>query len=90
MKYVNSKTGIVIDVPCFVSGGDWTAFETKEIEEISEAPEVKEVEEVDGEEIEGIEGISVKEIKQELDAFGIKYNPKAKKQELYNLMIKGK
>ncbi|MFL8969313.1 hypothetical protein ACKA04_04490 [Helcococcus kunzii] len=36
------------------------------------------------------EDITVREIKQELDAFGIKYNPKAKKDELYNLMIESR
>lgn len=33
------------------------------------------------------DSITVNEIKQELDAQGIKYNPKAKKQELYDLMM---
>lgn len=42
------------------------------------------------EDIEGMEDITIKQIKQELDAFGIKYNPRAKKQELYDLMIKGR
>lgn len=42
------------------------------------------------EEIEGIEGITIKEIKQELDAFGIRYNPRARKQELYDLMMQGR
>lgn len=34
--------------------------------------------------------ITVKQIKQELDAFGIKYDPRAKKQVLYDLMMQGK
>lgn len=42
------------------------------------------------EDIEGMEDITIKQIKQELDAFGIKYNPRDKKQELYDLMIKGR
>ena len=32
-------------------------------------------------------GITIPQIKQELDAMGIKYDQKAKKQELYNLML---
>ena len=31
--------------------------------------------------------ITIKDIKQELDAMGIEYNPRAKKQELYDLMM---
>ncbi|MEB8399703.1 hypothetical protein [Enterococcus casseliflavus] len=38
----------------------------------------------------GLEGITKKQIMQELDAFGIKYNPSSKKQELYDLMMQGK
>ncbi|HHX62527.1 MAG TPA: hypothetical protein GX707_17715 [Epulopiscium sp.] len=97
MKYKNTKTGAIIDSPCIISGGDWIKYseKTKEIveveEEIEEVEEtVEEIEEIEEEEIEGMEGITVKEIKQELDAFGIKYNPRAKKQELYDLMIKGR
>lgn len=35
----------------------------------------------------GFDGITVKQIKQELDAFGVEYDPKAKKQVLYDLMM---
>jgi len=35
-------------------------------------------------------GITIAQIKQELDAFGIEYNPRAKKQELYDLMMQGR
>lgn len=31
--------------------------------------------------------VTIKDIKQELDAMGIEYNPRAKKQELYDLMM---
>jgi predicted transcriptional regulator len=103
MKYKNTKTGAIIDSPCIISGGDWINLEeeVKEIEEFEKvgmivekiaevAKMVEETKVEEEEEIEGIEGITVKEIKQELDAFGIKYNPRAKKQELYDLMIKGR
>lgn len=36
---------------------------------------------------ETFDSITVPQIKQELDAFGIEYNPRAKKQELYDLMM---
>ena len=94
MKYINTKTGAIIDSPCIISGGDWINLEdeVKEIEkeiEVVEVVEEHKLVEVE-EEVEGIEGITIREIKQELDAFGIEYNPKARKQELYDLMIKGR
>lgn len=36
----------------------------------------------------GIEDVTVKEIKEELDALGVEYDPKAKKPALYALMMK--
>ncbi|MFT0190873.1 hypothetical protein ACI3E5_14695 [Candidatus Enterococcus avicola] len=42
------------------------------------------------EQVAGLEGITKKQIMQELNAFGIKYNPISKKQELYDLMMQGK
>lgn len=42
------------------------------------------------EDVDGIDGVTVKQIKQELDAFGIAYDPRAKKKELYDLMMQGK
>ena len=99
MRYRNTKTGAIIDSPCTISGGDWAEYtnEAKEIieetedevEEIIEVEETVSKEETEPEDEEGFEGVTIKEIKQELDAFGIKYNPRAKKQELYDLMIKG-
>lgn len=63
-------------------------------DKVTDAPDVKQiveevVEEIDAS-LDGIDGITVKEIKQELDAFGIKYDPRMKKQELYELMLNGK
>lgn len=95
MKYINTKTGVIIDTPCLISGGDWIEYVREHpAEEIIEEVEVEikeEVEEVKEEpEEEGIDGITIKQIKQELDAFGIEYNPRAKKQELYELMMQGR
>lgn len=97
MKYKNTKTGAIIDSPCKISGGDWieiketlekTAEENRTVEENEEV--TVEVTEEKEEEIEEIDGITKKEIMQELDAFGIEYNPRAKKQELYNLMLESR
>lgn len=64
--------------------------ESEKNEEAAKAP--KDDEPIDEEIIEddGFNGITVKQIKQELDAFGIKYDQKANKKALYELMIKGK
>ena len=97
MRYKNTKTGAIIDSSCIIKGGDWVEAD-KEIKEVHEVKvetqpdEVNKVEETkkEPEQKEGFDGITIKEIKQELDAFGIKYNPRANKQELYDLMLKGK
>ena len=67
---------------------------TGEPDKVTDTPDVKQIVEEVVEEIDdsadGIDGITVKQIKQELDAFGIKYDPRLKKQELYELMLNGK
>lgn len=67
---------------------------TDEPDKVADTPDVKRIVEEVVEEIDdsadGIDGITVKQIKQELDAFGIKYDPRLKKQELYELMLNGK
>lgn len=59
-------------------------------ETVEEQPEEKEVVPEQPEDLESYDGITVKQIKQELDAFGIEYDPRAKKKELYDLMLQGK
>lgn len=98
MEYRNTKTGAIIDSPCIISGGDWIKLkeenkpQTEELNEIKKNNEVEDIDEVEEveEPEEDFDGITVKQIKQELDAFGIKYNPRAKKQELYDLMMQGR
>lgn len=96
MKYKNTKTGAIIYSPCVISGGDWeVVMHNQKGEEIDgneevpsteeEAKEEKEEKEEDQDES-TIEGVTKKQIMQELDAMGIKYDPKARKEELYNLM----
>ncbi|EME8143292.1 hypothetical protein I4L49_001489 [Enterococcus faecium] len=53
--------------------------------ESSEGEEKQFEEEKTGDE--NFDSITIPQIKQELDAFGIEYNPRAKKQELYDLMM---
>ena len=98
MRYRNLKTGAIFDSPCSISGGDWVAEETtiaigvdvERIPEVLENKKLKEHEEPETNLDEGFDGITIKQIKQELDAFGIEYNPRARKQELYDLMMQGR
>lgn len=103
VKYISRKTGAIIETECQLLG-DWVKFEdrandeekvnTDEPDKVTDTPDVKQIVEEVVEEIDdsadGIDGITVKQIKQELDAFGIKYDPRMKKQELYELMLNGK
>lgn len=97
-EYKNTKTGIVIASECVIVGGDWVkidsdvkkAIQFEDIDTREEtAPENVETKEVieEPENLDDFNGITVAQIKQELDAFGIEYDPKAKKQELYDLMM---
>ena len=80
-KYVSKKMGAIIETNCVLSG-DWVLFETQS------NPEVKEVHTDDPLENDAqFKNINIEQIKQELDAFGVKYDPKAKKKELYDLML---
>lgn len=54
----------------------------QEIPQVKPAP-IQEPEE----NTEDFDGITIAQIKQELDAFGVEYNPKDKKQVLYDLMM---
>lgn len=104
MKYKNTRTGAVISSLSIISGKYWIEVEDRVSDEekvntyvpekVTDTPDVKQIVEEIIEEIDdsadGIDGITVKQIKQELDAFGIKYDPRLKKQELYELMLNGK
>lgn len=89
MLYIHKRTRVVIDSPCVLSGGDWV--KQGEIEAV--APTVTEETTVESNE-ENIENAEYKkltreDIMQELDAFGVEYDKKATKEELYNLMKQG-
>lgn len=99
MIYINKKTGAKIETNSKLSGV-WVEFNPSISddlkEEIQKNIEQKEVTQEKKETVKNEkkhkekEDITVREIKQELDAFGIKYNPKAKKDELYNLIIESR
>ncbi|WP_208422203.1 hypothetical protein [Latilactobacillus fragifolii] len=102
MEYQNTKTGFILMTDCTISGENWVQLDqstpvgqavvpvTEKVEHATETPvsvdESNKEPEV-SEDLAGFDGITIKEIKQELDAQGIEYDPKAKKQVLYDLMM---
>lgn len=84
-EYINTKTGARISSPDVLYGENWQVVgeEVKEeVEKIeNQIKEEKEIEEKPSDEI------TKREIMAELDALGIEYNPKARKDELYKLMM---
>lgn len=93
MKYINIKTRAIVDSPFVISGDKWKEYRDEIIKEELEKEKIKDEEvksenevEINNEEKSSDE-ITKKEIMAELDALGIEYNPKARKDELYKLMM---
>ena len=88
MRYINTKTRAIIDSPFAISGGDWVKY-SPTILNSEEIPEKVEIDNDKNEEkiIETPTGMAKKEIMAELDALGIEYDSKAKKEDLYKLMM---
>lgn len=91
MIYINTVTRATIDSPTPIFGGDWILKDKEEKEEtVAPIEPVEEIEE-DAEVVENDMGELTKaDIMQELDAFGIEYNKKDTKAELYELMMSRK
>lgn len=81
-KYYNERTRAIVDSPFVLSGKDWIKYEGLDKDEVIEDKEEKE--EVEDE---NLKNITKKQIEQELQAMGIEYDPKAKKADLYKLMM---
>lgn len=83
MRYINKKTGAILDSPSKIYGGDWVDYDQKdEVQEVGEKKsEVKK--EVKKESSE----LTKEEIINELEALGIDYDKKAKKEDLIKLMM---
>lgn len=105
MEYRNIKTGAVITTTSVIAGKNWVQVTNqvvkdevvnteKAADKVPENDDAEKSEQVATEVAEDnsdeFEGITKLEIKQELDAFGIKYNQNMTKSELYALMKKGK
>jgi len=99
-KYKNIKTGAIVYSPFKIVGKNWVEVTENEVtenevvetvdEKAPETVEENEQETAQEEKDDNIDGITKKEIMQELDAMGIKYNPRATKKELYDLMMQGR
>lgn len=91
MEYRNLKTGAVINVSSQISGENWVLVE-KEKKETNKELTPKKIppkKVVTKKEPVKKNEITKAKIMQELDAFGIKYDSKSSKDELYQLMIEG-
>lgn len=96
MNYKNTRTGVVITTPCVVSGGNWKLIDDEQ-EQVNDTQEIEETTPINEPEKEDaanavsddLADVTKKDIMQELDAMKIKYDPRAKKQELYDLMMQG-
>lgn len=83
MRYFNKKTGAILDSPSKVYGGNWIEYDKKDDgqEAPTEKVEVKKPVE------ESSTDLTKEEIMNELDALGIDYDKKAKKEDLMKLMM---
>lgn len=94
MRYKNSKTGAIIDSLYQVMGGDWVIYDSKLVKQIEpiETPIVEQAPQAADTPDENtgnadFDSITKPQIMQELDAFGVKYDKRATKQVLYDLMM---
>ena len=88
MKYKNTRTGVVVDSPTLVSGGNWVPYEpgqetVKVVEEPVKEEMVEEVEEPEDD----VDGLTKAQIIQELESLGKEFNPRDKKEVLLNIMM---
>lgn len=85
MIYINKKTRAMIDSPSVISGGNWEEYKDEVV--VDSKPDNVDVEDSVPDDV---DELTKKDIMQELDAFGIEYNPEMTKDELYNLMVEGR
>lgn len=83
MRYINKKTGAILDSPSKIYGGDWVDYDKKD--EVQEASEKKS--EVKKEVKKDSSELTKEGIINELEALGIDYDKKAKKEDLIKLMM---
>ncbi|MCT0486846.1 hypothetical protein [Lactococcus cremoris] len=94
MRYFNTLTKATIDTEFKISGGDWVLEnESKEaVVDIqandADSKKAEQEQVVEGSNVDGnYDWITKDQIMQELDAFGVRYDKRANKQVLYDLMM---
>ena len=83
MKYINKKTGAIVDSPCLISGGDWVEYDKRKDAEEKPTTNIETEKPVE----ESSTDLTKAEIINELEALGIEYDKKAKKEELLTLLM---
>lgn len=83
MKYFNKKTGAILDSPSKIYGGQWIEYDKKE--DVQEPPKDKIEDKKPVEE--SSTDLTKEEVMNELEALGINYDKKAKKEDLIKLMM---
>lgn len=83
-EYINTKTGARISSPDVLYGENWKVV-GEEVEGVENTEE--KTKKVKVQEEKSSDEITKKDIMAQLDALGIEYNPKARKDELYKLMM---
>lgn len=81
MKYLNTKTGAIVDSPSAISGGFWVEYDKQAKDKAATKVKPKVEAPKDS------SNLTKDEIINELEALGIDYNSKAKKDELIKLMM---
>lgn len=92
MKFINTKNGAIIESDSML-GGVWKEYNPSETPIIEKELEIKETPKPESKakpNLDEYDDVTIADIKKELEAFGIEYNPKAKKKELWELMNKGR
>jgi hypothetical protein len=90
-EYINTKTGARISSPDVLSGENWELYEgikATDREPIEPTDNNNNIGNTEVEEsVLAPSEITKKEIIAELEALGVEYDPKAKKDDLYKLMM---
>ena len=83
MRYFNKKTGAILDSPSKIYGGQWIEYDKKD--EVKATTDLKK--ETKKEVKKESTDLTKEEIMNELEALGIEYDKKAKKEDLIKLMM---
>ena len=87
MRYINTKTGAILDSPCVLSGGYWELLEkvkeSKEAEESKEKIiEIEKESETDDSDVVDLSKMSINELKKLAKELELDFDKNIKKDEL--------